>query len=889
MHVARRSWGIVAVGLFLLTIVSTATAKYSGGTGEPNDPYQIATAADLIALGETPADYDKHFLLTADIDLDPNLPGRKVFDRAVIAPDTDDVHSSFQGSAFSGVFDGDGHTISHLTILGAYGLGLFGRLGSGAMISNLGLEFVDVNGTDSVVGSLAGSNGGTIINSYSTGSVSSTGDYVGGLVGGNYRTVYECFSTAAVGGQDMVGGLAGLNLSVVVRCYSTGAVNGQCDVGGLVGRSDNGYGYVSHCWATGAVAGTSRVGGLVGSNGDFVEYCYATGDVTGDQQAGGLIGSNGNAVIDSFSTGPVAGGGLVGQNSGGVYNSFWDIESSGATTSAGGVGKTTADMKRAATFLGWGCEPAWTIEEGEGYPRLLWEGGAGEPIRGCSLWQGSGTEDDPFLIQTAQDLNTVAQMPHVWDKCFRLASDVDLSEFADEFNAIGMSTMPFRGTFDGGGHTISNLHLSRTNTSYLGLFGYVEGQIEHLRLVDPNVQGASYVGALAGWLSAGTITDCHVENGSVFGNGWVGGLVGWNCDTVSRCYSESTVSGGDLVGGLVGANNCCSSVVQCCSAGAVSGEECVGGLVGLNDGTVIQCFSTGSVKADWAVGGLVGNISAGYLSHCYSAGWVTGDTNVGGLVGYGDLCCTESNCFWDVETSGQSTSAGGTGKTNAEMQTADTFLDAGWDFVGELENGLHEIWQMPEGGAYPVLALFNGYTPPRLRGEGTREAPYLISNALQLGAMSYYSPSAHYRLTASIDLSGICWGTPVVPRFGGMFDGDGLTISHLTMEGEGQYMGLFGQLVYTAEVKDLGVEDVSITAGSRSFVGGLVGDCAGTVIRCYTTGLVTGGSVGVGGLVGYWGGGDLIDCYSTASVIGPDGACDGCLVGYVPRDDGASR
>ena len=61
-------------------------AKYSGGTGEPNDPYQIATAADLIALGETPDDYDKHFILTADIDLDPNLPGRKVFDKAVIAP-----------------------------------------------------------------------------------------------------------------------------------------------------------------------------------------------------------------------------------------------------------------------------------------------------------------------------------------------------------------------------------------------------------------------------------------------------------------------------------------------------------------------------------------------------------------------------------------------------------------------------------------------------------------------------------------------------------------------------------------------------------------------------------------------------------------------------------
>ena len=87
MSVARRSWEIVAIGLDL-TIVSTAPAKYSGGTGEPNDPYQTATAQDLIALGETPEDYDKHFILTADLDLDPNLPGRGPFyDLGLDTPD----------------------------------------------------------------------------------------------------------------------------------------------------------------------------------------------------------------------------------------------------------------------------------------------------------------------------------------------------------------------------------------------------------------------------------------------------------------------------------------------------------------------------------------------------------------------------------------------------------------------------------------------------------------------------------------------------------------------------------------------------------------------------------------------------------------------------------
>jgi len=88
-----------------------AQAQYSGGSGTADDPYQIATAADLIALGETPDDYDKHFILTADIDLDPNRPGRKVFDEAVFAPDVDARANGYQGSKFSGTLEAQGHRI----------------------------------------------------------------------------------------------------------------------------------------------------------------------------------------------------------------------------------------------------------------------------------------------------------------------------------------------------------------------------------------------------------------------------------------------------------------------------------------------------------------------------------------------------------------------------------------------------------------------------------------------------------------------------------------------------------------------------------------------------------------------------------------------------------
>ena len=117
-------------------------------------------------LGDGPEDYDEHFILTADIDLNPNFPGRKVYDRAVIALGTNDVKRGFQGTPFTSVLKGNDHAISHLTIRGGYPLGLFGQLVSEGKVLNLGLEAVDANGTGWYVGGIVGSimNGSNLIN-----------------------------------------------------------------------------------------------------------------------------------------------------------------------------------------------------------------------------------------------------------------------------------------------------------------------------------------------------------------------------------------------------------------------------------------------------------------------------------------------------------------------------------------------------------------------------------------------------------------------------------------------------------------------------------------------------------------------------------------------------
>jgi hypothetical protein len=118
-------------------------------------------------------------------------------------------------------------------------------------------------------------------------------------------------------------------------------------------------------------------------------------------------------------------------------------------------------------------------------------------------------------------------------------------------------------------------------------------------------------------------------------------------------------------------------------------------------GEMRDCYSTATVTGGECVGGLVGQGAGNRLKNCYSNGRVTGDSNVGGLLG--DANGPIERCFWDAETSGQTASAGGTGLATAEMKTAAPYLAAGWDFIGETENGTDDIWWILEGQDYPRL------------------------------------------------------------------------------------------------------------------------------------------------------------------------------------------
>jgi hypothetical protein len=713
----EKSGPLLLVLLAICFFALPAQAKYGGGTGEPNDPYLIYTAGQMNEIGLHEEDWNKQFKLMADIDLGGftgtsfNIIGYYIRDNDY--------------KPFTGVFDGNGHTISNFTYspTSTNSTGVFGYVSDeNAEIKNLGL-------IDPYVYSYIGRHVGSLVGLLQEGAVtgcwveggSIEGDlYVGGLVGASSiwglitkGTITNCYSTASVSGNLHVGGLVGLNYgSTITNCSSSGIVSGERYIGGLVGQDYKGT--ITTCYSTAPVTGEYYLGGLLGYNsGGTITNCYAISSVEGGNYVGGLVGQNGTStsgegvVTNCYSAGSVSGdycvGGLVGYKPGYVVNSFWDIEKSGQAISAAGEGRTTSQMMMADTFLHWGaCGQVWTINEGVDYPRLAREEREGEPIVGTIPFEGDGVVNNPYLVYTAEELNAIRLFPCVWDKHFKLMANIDLSQYTGtEFNII----VRFSGSFDGNGHTISNFTYISTEIGFIGLFGDVFGEVKNLGLIDPNLDAEEeyYVGLLVGLLNNGAITNCYVEGGSVSGHYFVGELVGFNNDgTISECYSTGSASGSLCVGGLVGRNDS-GTISKSYSIASVSGDRILGVLAGENKDTISNCYAMGSVSGNRQIGGLVGYNWKATVTNCYATASVSGsiDEDVGGLVGY-DREGSYTRSFWDsdinpdVNGMGSTTNPNVIGESTTNMQTESTFTDAGWDFTTP-------VWTIDEGVDYPRL------------------------------------------------------------------------------------------------------------------------------------------------------------------------------------------
>ena len=304
----------------------------------------------------------------------------------------------------------------------------------------------------------------------------------------------------------------------------------------------------------------------------------------------------------------------------------------------------------------------------------------------------------PTLVRNWHDLNAVRDNPPgIYILMNSLNSTTPgYEELAGPTADGGKGWQPiggFAGTFDGGGHNISDLFINRPDESGAALFGGVPqgGAIMNLGVVNATVTGDRSVAALAGYVGD-TVTNCYSVS-SVNGSSRVGGLIASNHGTVTDCYSISSVNGWDDAinregaGGLIGFNR--GTVNNCYSVSDVNGHRAVGGLIGWNYGTVSNCSAAGSASSsNNDAGGLIGwNYAT--VSDCHATGTATG-WHAGGLVGYnfgGYGYCVVTNSYSTGDVAGIMCCAGGLiGSNRASTVTScySTGRVTGDDHVGGL-------------------------------------------------------------------------------------------------------------------------------------------------------------------------------------------------------------
>lgn len=390
-------WGGIAV-LLILSGLSANIAYALSGSGTEADPWKITSLADFDEFAGDPNYWDDYTRLETDV----NLAGR-VYDRAVIAPDINDSESGFQGTMFTGVFDGNDHKIDDF-ICDANDkdyIGLFGCVDDpNSQVKNLGLGDPNINaGTGLYVGSLIGMcYSGNIANCYVEGGAVSGRKKVGGLIGWKRQgvtagTVSQCSYVGFVEGRDwQIGGLIGIDGGRIQNSYCVVSVHGNSWVGGLVGYNNDAAAEAHNCYVSGIVSGDDDIGGLVGRNGTgaLIANCYSEAVVSGRTNVGGLVGLNWGSegwmyggIFSCYASGCVAGdvdsnvGGLIGCCYGNRLSAnFWDsdvnvgLSGIGDMTDPNVTGKTTAEMKQQSTFTDWDFINVWNIGENQTYPYL---------------------------------------------------------------------------------------------------------------------------------------------------------------------------------------------------------------------------------------------------------------------------------------------------------------------------------------------------------------------------------------------------------------------------------------------------------------------------------------------------------------------------------------
>ena len=639
-------------------------------------------------------------------------------------------NSSSNNVAFSGIFDGNGKTVS-------------------------GLYYNNSADTSNYIGLVACvAEGGTVKHVTLSDSYILGYQFVGSIAGINYGTVTGCVNNAAIGGDGCQGGIAGENHGTVELCGNTGTItNTWCYSGGIVGRS---YGIIRNCWNTGSFRGdTKYAGGIVGTQSvmpdldSLTENCWSMGQMA-DMRCGGIAG---------WLKGPVT-----------VRNCYSDEGTLVGETSnnAGSPTMTNVQYKSTAAFAS--GEVAYLLRTRAAEGTDVWGQNIDNDqtrqnvpaLNGADVYQVvvdcagsfgySNTDADkivhnyddngfcvnenaegglcdayePAVLVTAENREELG-LAESYIGYYAITNAGNLYWFADkvdnenatygsvnvvltaditvnegqitaestglrEWNPIGSNLNEFGGTFDGNTKTVS------------GLFA------------DSIYIDAGLVGSLA---EGGVVKNVTLTNSYLYAPSNVGGIVGYNKGTVTGCYNEATIEGGDGLGGIVGWNY--GTVELCGNTGGVTGkDDLVGGITGMNKGTVRNCWNTGNVSSvNNYAGGIVGWQARGVndtqtilLENCWSTGTVTCEKNstAGGIIGYATGAVTVQNCYSIMAPIGEADA--NVTQSEVEQKTADQFTSGAVAYLlggvwgQDLDNG-KDVQDVPTFTGAPV---YYGYS-----------------------------------------------------------------------------------------------------------------------------------------------------------------------------------
>jgi|GEM_PF-1600706 uncharacterized protein (TIGR02145 family) len=571
-----------------------------------------------------------------------------------------------------------------------------------------------------------------ISNSYATGAVEAY-SYAGGLSGVvNEGIVSNCYSTGTATAQYYSGGLVGYTYSsTITNSYSAGKVAFVKYGGGFIGYDHPDFpsnatgcywntetsGHAASALGEGRIT-TQMVNSATFSGWNFGSTWAITQGVTYPylqwQSSPGpevtpptylapynLTAVAGNGSI-SLSWNAPAQSGITGymvyrDNTAIQYVTATQFENSGLTN------YTTYRYHVTAIYNSTESQPSPSV--------------ALFPHKGFS--GGDGSEANPYLVSDAGELYTVRLFLNAH---FRQTQDIYLASEPWGTNEgwlpIGNTYDRFMGSYNGDNRAINDLTINRPTENNLGLFGYVwSAELSNITLNNVKITGTNYIGALCSRSAYSKLTNITIAAYNITGRNYIGGITGYDygsritrvnvsativCEgyaggvagssylsTITRSQTHGNYSPdqsqGPCIGGIFGTASG-STVSSCFSSAAISTQsEVVGGIIGqaAQGNTVSNSYFTGSVRAGKRVGGIMGYNTDSYIINCYSIGVVESfsATDMGGLVGVNNSG-TATNSYWNTQTSYQSTSPLGEGRTSIEMRypaAGNTYQ--GWDFI----------------------------------------------------------------------------------------------------------------------------------------------------------------------------------------------------------------